>query len=157
MKKTLMAVALATCATAYAYTAPARDVRVFVDGAECRSLKAMGKAVSRPHGSATLFTAGGSFANRWLTDASVGPGNFLVKARLSIDNPIFCDASIRVGGVIMQPVGFAENADSINGVIADILGKAGIPVVLIDYDILPPPARSSPKGRSTCAWTSWWT
>ena len=52
-------------------------------------------------------------------------------------------ASIRVGGVIMQPVGFAENADSINGVIADILGKAGIPVVLIDYDILPPPARSS--------------
>ncbi len=52
-------------------------------------------------------------------------------------------ASIRVGGVIMQPVGFAENADSTNGVIADILGKAGIPVVLIDYDILPPPARSS--------------
>ena len=78
--------------------APARDVRVFVDGAECCGLKALGKAVARPAGEATLFTAGGSFANRWLTDASVGPGNFLVKARLSIDNPIFCDASIRVGG-----------------------------------------------------------
>ena len=77
---------------------PARDVRVFVDGAECRGLKALGKAVARPAGEATLFTAGGSFANRWLTDASVGPGNFLVKTRLSIDNPIFCDASIRVGG-----------------------------------------------------------
>lgn len=50
--------------------------------------------------------------------------------------------SIRVGGVIMQPVGFAENADVINGVIADILGKSGIPVVLIDYDIFPPPKRS---------------
>ncbi len=78
--------------------APKRDVRVFVDGAECRGLKAMGKGAARPQGSATLFTAGGSFANRWLTDASVGPGNFLVKARLSIANPTFCDASIRVGG-----------------------------------------------------------
>ena len=57
-----------------------------------------GVASACPVGEATLFTAGGSFANRWLTDASVGPGNFLVKVRLSIDNPIFCDASIRVGG-----------------------------------------------------------
>ena len=99
MKKMSIAVmAVLAVSTLDLGAAPARDVRVFVDGAECRGLKALGKAVARPVGEATLFTAGGSFANRWLTDASVGPGNFLVKARLSIDNPIFCDASIRVGG-----------------------------------------------------------
>lgn len=51
-------------------------------------------------------------------------------------------AAKRVAGVIMQPVGFSENADRLNGVISDILDKAGIPVVLIDYDIVPPPERS---------------
>lgn len=51
-------------------------------------------------------------------------------------------ASIGVAGVIMQPVGFSENAHQLNGIISDILGKAGIPVVLVDYDIVPPPDRS---------------
>ena len=51
-------------------------------------------------------------------------------------------ASIGASGVIMQPVGFSENADRINGIISDILDKAGIPVVLVDYDIVTPPARS---------------
>lgn len=50
--------------------------------------------------------------------------------------------SMRVSGVIMQPVGFAENADEANRSIADILRRARIPVVLVDYDIVPPPARS---------------
>ena len=50
--------------------------------------------------------------------------------------------SIPAAGVIMQPVAYSKEAQSVNEVIADILDKAGIPVVLIDYDILPPPARS---------------
>ena len=72
--------------------------------------------MARPAGEATLFTADGSFANRWLTDASVGPGHFLVKARISIDNPIFCDASIRVGGgereVIVTLQGSTDSSQS---------------------------------------------
>ena len=51
-------------------------------------------------------------------------------------------AAKRVAGVIMQPVGFSETADQLNGIISDILDKAGIPVVLVDYDIVPPPERS---------------
>lgn len=50
--------------------------------------------------------------------------------------------SVNVAGAIMQPVGFHEDADRVNGIIADILGKAGIPVVLFDYDIVLPPERS---------------
>ena len=50
--------------------------------------------------------------------------------------------SIPVAGVIMQPVGFSENADRINGVISEMFDKAGIPIVLVDYDIVPPPGRS---------------
>ena len=50
--------------------------------------------------------------------------------------------SANVAGAIMQPVGFHEDADRVNGIMADILGKAGIPVVLFDYDIVPPPERS---------------
>ena len=47
-----------------------------------------------------------------------------------------------VDGVIMQPVGFSENANRINRAIADVLGKAHIPLVLFDYDIATPPRRS---------------
>ena len=50
--------------------------------------------------------------------------------------------ALGVAGVIMQPVGFSENADRLNGIIADMLDKAHIPVVLVDYDIAPPPERS---------------
>ncbi len=51
-------------------------------------------------------------------------------------------ASIPATGVIMQPVAYSEEAESVNGLIADILDEAGIPVVLIDYDITPSPVRS---------------
>ena len=51
-------------------------------------------------------------------------------------------ASIGVAGVIMQPVGFSENADCLNETISRVLDDAGIPVVLIDYDMVPPPGRS---------------
>ena len=50
--------------------------------------------------------------------------------------------SLPAAGVVMQPVAFHEDAGRVNGVIADILGEAGIPVVLIDYDIVQPPDRS---------------
>lgn len=98
MKKTTcvaaVLVALAACGEA-----PLRDTRVFVDGAACRNLKALGAAQAKPCEKWTDFVSpGGMFANRWLTDASIGPGNFRVKARLSIGNLTFCDASIRIGG-----------------------------------------------------------
>lgn len=50
--------------------------------------------------------------------------------------------SVKVAGVVMQPVGFSEDAGRINGIIAATLDKAGIPMVLVDYDIESPPARS---------------
>ena len=50
--------------------------------------------------------------------------------------------SIPAAGVIMQPVAYSQEAQSVNGMISDILDKAGIPVVLIDYDLVPPPERS---------------
>lgn len=50
--------------------------------------------------------------------------------------------SMPAAGVIMQPVAFSSGARRVNGIIADVLGKAGIPVVLIDYDIVQSPARS---------------
>ena len=50
--------------------------------------------------------------------------------------------SLPAAGVVMQPVAFHEDAERVNGVIADILGEAGMPVVLIDYDVVQPPDRS---------------
>ncbi len=51
-------------------------------------------------------------------------------------------ASAGVAGVVMQPVGFSEKANSLNARISALLDEANIPVVLIDYDIVPPPGRS---------------
>ena len=48
-----------------------------------------------------------------------------------------------VSGVIFQPIEFVSNATRINKEIVAILSDAGIPVVLIDYDIVPPPERSA--------------
>ena len=79
--------------------APVRDTRVYVDGAACRDLRPVGSGKATPRGAWTEFASpDGTFAHRWLTDASIGPGNFCVKARLAVLRPIFCDASIRIGG-----------------------------------------------------------
>lgn len=48
----------------------------------------------------------------------------------------------RVDGVIMQPIAYNAEAKRINRVLERILDDAGIPVVLVDYDIVPPPERS---------------
>jgi len=48
----------------------------------------------------------------------------------------------RVAGVIFQPIEFVKNASQINREIVSILTEASIPVVLVDYDIVPPPGRS---------------
>jgi len=47
-----------------------------------------------------------------------------------------------VAGVIFQPIEFLGNATRINREIVSILTEANIPVVLIDYDIVPSPGRS---------------
>lgn len=47
-----------------------------------------------------------------------------------------------VAGVILQPIGFNAEAAEINRTIEKILSDAGIPVVLIDYDVAEPPLRS---------------
>ena len=54
-----------------------------------------------------------------------------------------CDlAAEKVAGVIFQPIEFLRNATRINKEITSVFDEAGIPVVLIDYDIVPPPDRS---------------
>ena len=47
-----------------------------------------------------------------------------------------------VMGVILQPIGFLPDADSLSADIVGIFEKRGIPVVLIDGDIVPVPERS---------------
>ena len=48
----------------------------------------------------------------------------------------------RVGGVILQPIESIPNAPSVNKQILSVFRAAGIPVVLLDSDIVPPPDRS---------------
>ena len=52
----------------------------------------------------------------------------------------FADQGIM--GVIFQPVGFLPDADRLSADIVAIFAKKGIPVVLIDNDIVPIPERS---------------
>lgn len=47
-----------------------------------------------------------------------------------------------VAGVIFQPLEFLVEAPRLNAAITAIFDKAGVPLVLIDYDIVPPPGRS---------------
>lgn len=47
-----------------------------------------------------------------------------------------------VAGVICQPLEFIDDATEPNGEILSVFDAAGVPVVLIDYDIVPPPERS---------------
>lgn len=71
--------------------------------------------------------------------ASVGSGNltrFVRKmARKLIDE--------RVAGIICQPVGGLSDSDRVNKTIFAAFERAHIPVVLIDYDCVKPPSRSS--------------
>ena len=47
-----------------------------------------------------------------------------------------------VAGVIYQPLEFIDDAVTPNAEIVAVFDEASIPVVLIDYDIVPPPERS---------------
>jgi len=47
-----------------------------------------------------------------------------------------------VSGVIFQPIEFMGDSPRINGDIIRMFMDAGVPVVLLDYDIVPPPDRS---------------
>ena len=49
----------------------------------------------------------------------------------------------RIAGVIFQPIECMPGATSVNKEIVTLLNDAGIPVVLLDNDILSPPERSS--------------
>lgn len=48
-----------------------------------------------------------------------------------------------VAGVICQPLEFIDNAAEPNADVLSVFDAAGVPVVLIDYDVVPPPARSA--------------
>lgn len=48
-----------------------------------------------------------------------------------------------VSGVIFQPIEFIGDSLRINGEIVKMFKDAGVPVVLLDYDIVPPPDRSA--------------
>lgn len=51
-------------------------------------------------------------------------------------------AAKHVAGVIFQPIELMDGVKRINSEIVAILSDAGIPVVLLDYDVVPPPERS---------------
>ena len=48
-----------------------------------------------------------------------------------------------VDGVLYQPVELVPDAARINSTILDVFDKAGVPVVLVDSDVVPAPARSN--------------
>ena len=52
-------------------------------------------------------------------------------------------ADEEVSGVIFQPIELVEDADTANRRFLSVLDEAGIPVVLIDNDIVPSPERSA--------------
>ena len=52
-------------------------------------------------------------------------------------------AKENVSGVILQPIEFLKDSDRINRELLSVFDKAGISVVLIDNDVVPPPDRSS--------------
>ena len=47
-----------------------------------------------------------------------------------------------VAGVIMHPIEYLRDSESVNREIVSIFDKAGVPIVLMDYDIEPVPRRS---------------
>lgn len=66
-----------------------------------------------------------------------------VRKRAKVARKFAADlVSESVTGVIYQPFEFIEDADRLNEEIVSVLDDAGIPVVLLDYDIKPPPERS---------------
>lgn len=48
----------------------------------------------------------------------------------------------KVSGVILQPIEFHRDARHVNAQVIGLFAAAGIPVVLIDCDVVPPPDRS---------------
>ncbi len=48
-----------------------------------------------------------------------------------------------VAGVVFQPLEFIDNAAEPNAEVLSVFDAARVPVVLIDYDIVPPPERSA--------------
>ena len=52
-------------------------------------------------------------------------------------------AEENVSGVIFQPIELVEDSDTANRQFLSVFEKAGVPVVLIDNDIVPSPERSS--------------
>ena len=47
-----------------------------------------------------------------------------------------------VAGVMFQPIEYLSDAERLNGEVLEIFDKAGVAVVLCDYDIVPSPRRS---------------
>ena len=51
--------------------------------------------------------------------------------------------SQKVAGVIFQPVSFLPDAEAVNAKVLSVFRAAKIPVVLVDYDAVPPPRRTT--------------
>lgn len=78
--------------------------------------------------------------------AATGPRNVV---ELDVDGyaeKVFATArefvAQKVAGILFQPVSFLPNADFVNEKVLAIFRTAKIPVVLLDYDAVPPPRRS---------------
>ena len=90
----------------------------------CHAISAICQSRSRP----LLFADTSSDSNEGLGERLVSLANSLV--------------SERVSGILCHPVDFCEGARAANEAVLGIFRKAGVPVVLLDCDIVPPPGES---------------
>lgn len=84
----------------------------------------------------------GARKNGWnVLMAALGTGPLRERAVKAAE---FADIFVRenVGGVFFQPLQFLEESEKYNRAILSVFDEAGIPVVLLDSDFLPPPQRS---------------
>ena len=90
----------------------------------CHAISAICQSRSRP----LLFADTSSDSNDGLGERLVSLANSLV--------------SERVSGILCHPVDFCEDARAANEAVLGVFRKAGVPVVLLDCDIVPPPGES---------------
>ena len=90
----------------------------------CHAISAICQSRSRP----LLFADTSSDSNEGLGERLVSLANSLV--------------SERVSGILCHPVDFCEDARAANEAVLGVFRKAGVPVVLLDCDIVPPPGES---------------
>ena len=74
--------------------------------------------------------------------ADLGSGGRTSRASRALDFAAVCVRE-KVSGVFFQPLQLEKDSERVNKTILSLFDSAGIPVVLLDSDIVPPPRRSN--------------